>query len=650
MGTCEEKSEKEKEKGHSKRVLVGFVVWLVVTILVSGLLDLFAKGVPLGFTIPVLNAPATLSMIFYYVSVLTAAIYIGVVGLKELVLERRFSVEFLMAVAGLGALFLDYRFEAATVLFLYCLAEYFEGYIQDRAKRTVEKISKVIPENARIISQDEEKSVNVNEVETGSILLVKPGERIPLDGNVVDGFSHVDQALVTGESVPVPKKVNDCVFAGTLNTTGVLKITVTKKSAETLVSRIVQLVVESQKRKAHIEGLVDKFARIYVPIVIALAVFTAGALPYLIGGSFQTWFYRSLILLVVSCPSAFIISVPATIFIAITIAAKRGVVIKGGIFIEKLAKVKAVVFDKTGTLTLGRQSVHEVRQVDITKAEDEAIIYAAALDQFSNHPIAQAIVRKALERGIDLSKVKVTDVVEVPGKGIVGLVNDKHVAIGNGEFMRELGCDCTEAFEIITGDIHTAVCVSVGKVGLAAVCVVDQVREDALKAITLLKQANIKTAMLTGDREEIANDTAKFLGISNVYAGLLPEDKLGCIEDIKKNGGLVAMVGDGVNDAPALAASDVGIAMGARGVDVALESADIVLVKDELAQIPYLLKLSQKTMTIAKQNIVASLVVKLVLGALGLLGLTPLWFTVASGDDGVTMLLLLNTLRLERIK
>ncbi len=650
MGTCEEKSEKEKEKGHSKRVLVGFVVWLVVTILVSGLLDLFAKGVPLGFTMPVLNAPATLSMIFYYVSVLTAAIYIGVVGLKELVLERRFSVEFLMAVAGLGALFLDYRFEAATVLFLYCLAEYFEGYIQDRAKRTVEKISKVIPENARIISQDEEKSVNVNEVETGSILLVKPGERIPLDGNVVDGFSHVDQALVTGESVPVPKKVNDCVFAGTLNTTGVLKITVTKKSTETLVSRIVQLVVESQKRKAHIEGLVDKFARIYVPIVIALAVFTAGALPYLIGGSFQTWFYRSLILLVVSCPSAFIISVPATIFIAITIAAKRGVVIKGGIFIEKLAKVKAVVFDKTGTLTLGRQSVHEVRQVDITKAEDEAIIYAAALDQFSNHPIAQAIVRKALERGIDLSKVKVTDVVEVPGKGIVGLVNDKHVAIGNVEFMRELGCDCTEAFEIISGDIHTAVCVSVGKVGLAAVCVVDQVREDALKAITLLKQANIKTAMLTGDREEIANDTAKSLGISNVYAGLLPEDKLGCIEDIKKNGGLVAMVGDGVNDAPALAASDVGIAMGARGVDVALESADIVLVKDELAQIPYLLKLSQKTMTIAKQNIVASLVVKLVLGALGLLGLTPLWFTVASGDDGVTMLLLLNTLRLERIK
>ena len=652
MGTCKEKETEAVFGGEERKkvVLVGFAVWLGVTILVGGLLDLFAKGLPLGFTIPFLNLPATISLFLYYSAILASAIYIGVFGLKELVLERRFSVEFLMAVAGLGALFLDFRFEAATVLFLYCLAEYFEGYIQDRAKRTVEKISKVIPENARVLGEGSEKSVNVNEVETGAVLLVKPGERIPLDGNVIDGFSHVDQALVTGESVPVPKKVNDCVYAGTLNTTGVLKITVTKKATETLVSRIVQLVVESQKRKASIERLVDRFAKVYVPIVIGLAVFTAGALPFLIGGTFQTWFYRSLILLVVSCPSAFIISVPATVFVAITIAAKRGVIIKGGVFIEKLAQVRSVVFDKTGTLTLGRQAVHEIRRVDITKAEEESLIYAAALDQYSNHPIAQAIVRRAIERNIDLSKIKVTDIVEVPGKGIVGIVNDKHVAIGNLEFMRELGCDCTEAFEIISGDIHTAVCVSVGKVGLAAVCVVDEVREDALKAIRALKQANIKTVMLTGDKTEIAKDTAKSLGISDVFAELLPEDKLKCIEDMKGKDGLVAMVGDGVNDAPALAASDVGIAMGARGVDVALESADVVLVKDELAQIPYLLKLSDKTMVIAKQNIAASLVVKLILGALGLMGLTPLWFTVASGDDGVTMLLLLNTLRLERIK
>jgi Cd2+/Zn2+-exporting ATPase len=648
MGTCEEKPTAETaligEEEENKRVLVGLAVWLGVTIVVCGILDLFFKGIPLNFTFPLINIPATVSMILYYAAILTAAIYIGVVGLKELVIERRFSVEFLMAVAGLGALLLDYRFEAATVLFLYCIAEYFEDYIQERARRTVEKISKVIPERARVLADGKESSVSVAEVETGDIILVKPGERIPLDGNVTDGFSHVDQALVTGESVPVPKKVNDCVYAGTLNTGGVLRVLVTKKSTETLVSRIVQLVVESQKRKATIERLVDRFAKFYVPIIIGLAVFTAGVLPFLVGGGFETWFYRSLILIVVSCPSAFIISVPATVFIAITLAARRGVIIKGGIFIEKLAQVRQVVFDKTGTLTLGRQAVHEVRRVDISKAEDEAVTYAAALDQFSNHPIAQAIVRRAVERGIDLSKVKVTDVVEVPGKGIVGLVNDKHVAIGNVEFMRELGCDCTEAFEIIAGDLHTSVCISVGKTGMATVCVVDEVREDALKSIHSLKQQNIKTAMLSGDKESIAKDTAQSLGIDEVHAELLPEDKLTCIEAMKGKNGLVAMVGDGVNDAPALAASDVGIAMGARGVDVALESADVVLVNDELAQIPYLLKLSQKTMVIAKQNIAASLVVKFVLGALGLLGLTPLWFTVAAGDDGVTMLLLLNTL------
>ena len=358
MGTCEEKPDKSQfgEESENRQVLVGFAVWLGVTILVAGLLDLFAAGVPLTATVPLLNIPFTVSFILYYTAILTAATYIGVAGIRELVFERRFSVEFLMAVAGLGALALDYRFEAATVLFLYCLAEYFEGYIQNRARRTVEKISKVIPEKARVLADDKEAEVDVSEVAVGSVLLVKPGERIPLDGNVVEGFSHVDQALVTGESVPVPKNVNDCVFAGTMNSSGVLKIEVTKKASETLVSRIVQLVVESQKHKAQIERLVDRFAKVYVPIVISLAVFTAGVLPFLFPlaeANFQTWFYRSLILLVVSCPSAFIISVPATVFTAITIAAKRGVVIKGGVFIEKLAQVRQVVFDKTGTLTLG---------------------------------------------------------------------------------------------------------------------------------------------------------------------------------------------------------------------------------------------------------------------------------------------------------
>jgi Zn2+/Cd2+-exporting ATPase len=647
--SCQEKSQDAQEEHEDKRIMVALAVMLGVTILVAGLLDLLAKGVPLGFSLPLINEAATVSNLVYYLIVTASAVYVGYIGLRELFVERRFSVEFLMAVAALGAVYLGYLFEGATVLLLYFIAEYFEGYIQERARKTVEKLSTFMPDKARILINGTEKSVNVSEVTEGTIILVKPGERIPLDGNVVEGFSNVNQALVTGESVPVMKTVNDCVFAGTMSTSGVLKITVTKKVEETLVSRIVKLVTESGRKKASIEKLVDRFAKIYVPIVIALAVLTAVALPRVLGGTFQTWLYRSLILLVVSCPSAFIISVPATVFIAVTIAAKRGVIVKGGVYIEKLARVKTVVFDKTGTLTMGRPAVHEIRSVE--RPEADALGFAAAIDQFSNHPVARAILRRAAERGIDISKFKVTDVTEVPGNGIVGYVDGNFVAVGNPELMKEFGCNCKEAFEIGESDTHTAVCVSVGKEGLASVCVVDEVREDALRAIESLKKSGIKTAMLTGDRAAIAKETADTLKIDEVHAELFPEDKLQIVEDLKRQKtGLVAMVGDGINDAPALAASDVGIAMGAAGVDVALESADVVLVKDELSQIPYLVRLSGKTMTIAKQNIAASLVVKLVLGALGLMGLIPLWFTVASGDDGVTMLLLLNTLRLEKVK
>jgi Cd2+/Zn2+-exporting ATPase len=649
--SCKEKPSLPTEEADEKRVMVTLAVTLALTILVAGLLDLFVSGVPLGFNIPLLNVPATVSRIIYYVTVIFVAGYVGYLGLRELLVERRFSVEFLMAVAALGAIYLEYFFEAAMVLLLYCIAEYFEGYIEDRARRTVEKLGKFIPDKARILADGTEKTVLVGEVGVGTVILVKPGERIPLDGNVVEGYSHVDQALVTGESVPVLKAVNDCVYAGTLSTSGVLKVTVTRKADETLVSRIVQLVMESGKHKASIERLVDRFAKVYVPIVIALAVFTAVGLPLLLGGAWQSWLYRSLILLVVSCPSAFIISVPATIFVAITIAAKRGVIIKGGVYVEKLTRIKTVVFDKTGTLTLGRPAVHEIRSVQ--RPQEEALAYAAAIDQYSNHPVAKAIVRSAAERGIDISKFKVTDVTEVPGKGIVGYVDGNFVAVGNPELMKEFECDCKEAYQISENDTHTAVCVSVGKAGLASVCVVDEVREDALKAVDSLKRSGIRTAMLTGDRNEIARDTAGTLKIDEVHAELFPEDKLQIVEEYKSkshDGGLVAMVGDGVNDAPALAASDVGIAMGAGGVDVALESADIVLVKDELAQIPYLVRLSEKTMTIAKQNIAASLVIKLVLGALGVIGVTGLLATVIAGDDGVTMLLLLNTLRLEKVK
>jgi Cd2+/Zn2+-exporting ATPase len=621
---------------------------LGMTMALSGLLDLLLKGIPLGFTVPMLNEPATVSMIIYHAVVITAGVYIGILGVKELLVERRFSVEFLMSVAAFGAVYLDFLFEAATVLFLYSLAEYFEGYIEDRARRTVEKLSQFMPDKAAILENGEEKIVEVKEIRPSMTMLVKPGERIALDGTVVEGDSSIDQSLVTGESTLAEKKRGDCVYAGTLNTSGVLKIVVAKGAESTLVSRIVQLVIESRKRKASIERLVDRIARLYVPIVIALATFTAVAMPRLDGGSFGTWLYRSLILLVISCPSAFIVSIPATIFTAVTVAARKGVLVKGGVYIEKMAKIRSVIFDKTGTLTLGTPVVHDISTEG--KSDQQALKYAAALEQFSKHPLAQTIIRKANEQNLDYSKLEVKDVKEIPGKGVMGQVNNVDVAVGNMELMKEQNCNCEQIREVYEQEEHTAVCVSLNKSAVASFCIMDEVREDAVRAVRALKGDQIHTVMLTGDKREIAEQVARELEIDEVYTELFPEDKLRIFNEIKAKHEMVSMVGDGVNDAPVLAASDVGIAMGGSKVDVSLESADVVLVKDQLIQIPYLFRLSRKTMEITHQNIAASLGVKIALGVLGLLGLIPLWFTVACGDDGVTMLLLLNTLRLANVK
>jgi len=641
----EKETGKRAEEKHEEPWLYLALV-LAVTIAASFLLDKLLDGIPLGFDIPVLNEPATVSTILYHTAVIATGGYVGITGLKELIIERRFSVEFLMAVAAIGAAYLDYLFEGATILLLYSLAEHFEDYIEDRARKTVEELSTYMPDAARVIENGLEKTLKLKEIKPGMVVVVRPGERIPLDGRIVEGSSSVDQSVVTGESIPAFKKRDAAVYAGTLNMDGLLRIMVTKSVEQTLVSRIIELVMESRRRKASIERLVDRFARIYVPIVISLALFTAVLLPRILGGTTEVWLYRSLILLVVSCPSAFVVSVPATIFTAITVAARKGVIIKGGAYVENLARINAVVFDKTGTLTLGKPVVLETTLFKRV-LDENLLVYAAALEQYSNHPMADALVRAAVEEKLDFSQFDVRDVKEVPGKGIVGVVEEKHVAVGNKELMRELGTN-HEDFPDAIDDEHTCVFVAVNGSIASAFCLADEIRADAVEAVKILKENGIYCAMLTGDRASIAGDTARRLGMNEVYAELLPEDKLKIVDAIKAKYGSVAMVGDGVNDAPALAASDVGIAMGSGGVDAALESADVVLVKDELAMIPYVQKLSKLAVKISKQNIAVSLGVKLTLGALGFLGLIPLWFAVAAGDDGVTMLLLLNTLRLTR--
>lgn len=640
MGSNDEEGLEGEE---SRRVWVPMAVALASTMVLAVLLDY------LGGNIWLFDRAFATSALLYYVVIAVSATYVGVLGLKELVWERKFSVEFLMATAALGALYLGFLFEAATVLLLYSLAEYMEGFIEDRARKTVEKLSQFTPEKARVIaSEGGEESVDVKAVTPGMVILVKPGERIALDGVVDNGVSFVDQSLVTGESAPVLKKAGDEVFAGTFNTSGVLRIDVTKSAEDTLVSRIVKLVLQSRMRKVALEKLVDRFAKFYVPIVILLAVFTAFFMPRVLGDPFEVWLYRALILLVISCPSAFIISVPATLFTAVTIAARRGVIIKGGVYIEKMDKVGAVLFDKTGTLTLGRPVVHCVKGTP--ELDEKALTYAAALEQFSNHPLAQAVVRMAEERGLNFTELEVKDVEEVPGKGIVGYVNGTRVIVGTMDLLEQHHCEYGSVKEAYENERHSAVCVSLDETATSSICIIDEVREEAAKTVKALQDSGLHTAMLTGDKSEVANETAGDIGIVDVHAGLFPEDKLRIIAEVKAKHGLVAMVGDGVNDAPALAASDVGIAMGGGKVDVALESADVILVRDELTQIPATLRLSRATMRIAKQNIALSLGIKLILGTLGLMGLVPLWFTVASGDDGLTMLTLLNTLRLTKLK
>jgi Cd2+/Zn2+-exporting ATPase len=635
--------EEEEERGNWLKIAIA----LGLTVIVAALLDWLFQGIPLHFTVPVLNEPASISMIIYHISVTVIGVYIGVQGLKELVREKQFSVEILMAIAALGAVYLDFLFEGATVLFLYALSEYFEDYIADRARKTVETLSQFMPDTANVLVEGTERVLDVKEVQLGEIILVRPGERIALDGTVVDGAASVDQSLVTGESTPLLKKIGNTVFAGTLNLNGVLRIAVTKHVEHTLVSRIVDLVIASRKRKASIEKLVDRFARFYVPGIIILAISTTVFGPSIGGGTFNMWLYRALVLLVISCPSAFVISVPATIFTAVTIAARNGAVIKGGVYVEKLDRIKTVVFDKTGTLTFGRPVIYDIKSTG--ELDPQVLTYAAALEQYSDHPLAKSIVEKAMELNLPFDKQKVTDVVEVSGRGIVGQVNNSEVVVGNMELLREYGCNCEKITRFYEEEEHTAICISIAMIGEASVCLMDTVRSDSMLAVKRLKLRGLHTVMLTGDKREIAEDTAKELGLDEVHAELYPEDKLRILQQIRDKLGLVAMVGDGVNDAPALAASDVGIAMGGSGVDIALESADIVLVKDELIQIPRLLELSKKTVKIAKQNIVASLAVKVILGVLGLMGLTPLWFTVAAGDDGVTLLVLLNTLRLTKL-
>ena len=561
-------------------------------------------------------------------------------GIEEL-LEGEFSIDLLITIAAVGAFLIGHGVEGASVVFLFFIAEFLESYAGERARNSMESLLKIAPETATVKKDGMEKVFHAHEVEIGDMVVVKPGDKIPLDGIVIGGKSSVNQAPITGESMPVGKYPGETVFAGTINQEGYMEIEVTKRSSETVISRIIELVRESQKNKSKTEAFITRFARYYTPTVILAAAVVATVPPFIFGLSFNEWFYRALVLLVVSCPCALAISTPVSMVSGITSATKNGVLIKGGQFIEEMQNVKLMVFDKTGTLTEGKLEVTDVKSFN-NHSQEEVLEVAASLESKSKHPLAEPILKKAKKQ--NLSFKDVSDFKSVTGKGITGKIDGKRFYIGKASLIDELeipGSDITEFEEdgktvvLVADDDHL-----IGLIGLR-----DKIRENAEKALQNLKNQGIKTVMLTGDNEGTAKAVSSQIGIDEYYSGLLPEDKVRIVEKLLEEG-QVGMVGDGVNDAPALAKSNVGIAMGAAGSDVAIETADVALMHDDLSKLNYMMKLSRKTMSVVKENVTVSILVKSSFAVLAVFGFVTLWMAVAFGDMGLSLAVILNALRI----
>ncbi len=548
--------------------------------------------------------------------------------------RKKFGIGVLVTVATVGAFLTGHPEEGAAVVFLFGLAETLEEYSVDRARRSIKKLFEGVPKTARVLRDGKEVEVPVEEVGVGDLVLVKPGEKIPVDGVVVDGTSAVDEKMITGESVPVLKKKGDRVFAGTIAVEGFLEVRVSKKANESLVSRIAKIVEEARRKKGKTEVFVEKFSRYYTPSVVLTAVAMAVIPPALGLGAFSDWLYRSLVLLVVACPCALAISTPVSIVSGLTSAARNGVLVKGGAYLEEVRNAEVVVFDKTGTLTKGEFRVTDVKPEGILRI-------AASLEKKSSHPLARAVVREAEKRGLKL--LKVTDFRTVVGEGIEGRVGRKKYFVGGPAFFRKKGFEIPEDVEKLEAGGKTVILVGSDRVE-GVIALEDEPRKNAKEVVTELRKMGLKTVMLTGDNERTARAVASKLGIDEFRSGLSPEDKVRVMAELPEH---IVMVGDGINDAPALARAHVGIAMGS-GTDVALETGDIVLMKDDLKKIPYLIRLSRRTLSVIKQNIFASVTVKGSIGLMAVAGIVGLWEAVAIGDMGLTLAVILNALRIGR--
>jgi len=598
-----------------------------------------------GFTFRFIPYWSGLSLGFLLASTLLAGFGVVEEGVR-LLRQGRVSVHLLIATAIFGSFLIGHGEEGAVGILLFRVAEFLEGYATRRAGRAVLRLMEMAPETAVVRRDGREQRVRVEDVRVGEVMLVRPGERIPLDGVVVRGVSSVIQAPITGEAVPVLKQVGDEVYAGTINSDGLLEVKVTKPSSESMLSRILRLVQEAQGRKSSTERFIDRFSRYYTPLVVFLALGVATIPTLIFGLSVNEWVYRALVLLVIGCPCPLVLSTPVAMISSITSAWRNGVLIKGGAYLEEISRIRVFAFDKTGTLTEGRLEVTDI--LPITRSSREVLSIAASLEAWSPHPIAQAIVSEAEARGI--RRVPVDAFKNLPGMGVRGRIGGETYYVGSRRLFQDLSVNLpVEAIERLEGEGKTVVLVgSEGEV-IGVIAVADRVRDSAITALKRLREKGIKTVMITGDGERVARAIAERLGIQEFHAGLLPEEKVMVVEELSRRGG-VAMVGDGVNDAPALARANVGIAMGAIGSDLSLETADVALMQDDLSKIPYLIDLGRKTLEVVKENIFTVLLVKGGFLILVFPGLITLWLALTAGDVGLLILLMLNSMRLSLIK
>ncbi len=565
-------------------------------------------------------------------------------AVKNIFKGQVFDENFLMSIATIGAFFIGEYPEGVAVMLFYQVGELFQSYAVGKSRKSIASLMDIRPDYANVKKGDELVKVDPDEVQIGDIIVIKAGEKIPLDGKVIEGISMIDTSALTGESVPREVEVGSDILSGCININGVITAEVTKEFGESTVSKILDLVENASSKKSNSEQFITKFARYYTPVVVIIAVFLAIIPPLVIdGATFSDWIYRALAFLVVSCPCALVISIPLSFFGGIGGASKKGILVKGSNYLEALAETEIVVFDKTGTLTKGVFNVQEIHPEGVSK--EELLELTAYVESYSNHPISLSLKRAY---GKEIDNGRISDVEEISGHGVIATVDGKKVMAGNIKLMKMMD------IPYFKGElIGTAVHVAVNNKYIGYIVIADEVKEDSAQAIKELKAANIKQiVMLTGDNKSVGSKVAKELGVDKVYAELLPADKVEKLEELfsqKSTKGKLAFVGDGINDAPVLARADIGIAMGGLGSDAAIEAADIVIMTDEPSKIATAMKISKKTLKIAHQNIVFAIGIKIIVLILSAFGITTMWAAIFA-DVGVTIIAVLNAFRALNVK